>query len=210
MDPDFPYETGCIVTNVAMYIAGTSVRCRSMMDLAIDNLEDACAIIEKAAPQLIHIDVESFQEPVRRALLIMYEQPDQWVMRGLRLAMARLVGTFYGFLTLNPRWAACYEADWKVVHRFIMEDNMYFGQGGCLRSVPAVQRQLLSALAIQVYNRADAAAITASAGGRGNTRVTYVPSSAPMQILPPAYTLNTASCPAGADDKASSSKPSTV
>ena len=157
MDPQFPLETGCIVTNVAMFIAGASVMCRDMMDMAVDNIEDITETVENIAPTLAHIDVDSFQEPVHRALLIMYEQPDQWLLRALRLAMSRFVTSFYGFMILNQNWAPRYKEAWGDVNNNIMHDNLYYGRIGNLRPIPPAHKELLQAAEIKAYNRIQAA-----------------------------------------------------
>lgn len=114
--------------NVAHYIAGAAVLCRPMMDFAIDRIEEATAEIVKKLPTLRNAQLESFEYGVRMALLNMYDEPDQWRIRALRIVMGKLMAACFHIILQSPGWARKFEKLWGSLRIRVVADHKWLYQ----------------------------------------------------------------------------------
>lgn len=114
--------------NVAHYIAGAAVLCRPMMDFAIDRIEEATAEIVKKLPSLRHAQLESFEYGIRMALLNMYDEPDQWRIRALRIVMGKLMAVCFHIILQSPAWAPKFEKLWGALRIRVVADHKWLYQ----------------------------------------------------------------------------------
>lgn len=127
-DPKKPLETKSITHNVSHYIAGAAVLCRPMMDFALERLEETTAEIVKKLPSLRHANLDSFEYGIRLALINMYDEPNQWVIRALRIVMGKLMAACFHIILQSPAWAQKYERLWGVLRVRVVADHKWLYQ----------------------------------------------------------------------------------
>lgn len=103
---------------MAHFIAGTSCLCRLMMDRAITQIDVMLAEIKN----IQHIfrpdsNLDQFEEHLRRALYIMYDEPDQWRIRGLRKVMGKVMNVCFPILLKSVRWNSHYKTRWTEYYQ---------------------------------------------------------------------------------------------
>lgn len=131
-DPKKPLDTIPILKAVATFLAGTGALVRPMMDHALAHLEAAAVAIRRLEPVLRRAHLDEFELCIRRALLIMYDEPDQWRIRALRLAMGRLMAVCLPLVLQSPRWADGYSQLWGVLRvRVVVDHKWLAGAGQC-------------------------------------------------------------------------------
>ena len=129
-DPQKPLATDCITHDVAHYIAGAAVLCRPMMDFALNHIEQATAEIVKKLPVLQNAQLEAFEHGLRMALLNMYEEPDQWIIRALRIVMGKLMAVCFHIILQSPAWSTKFEKLWGVLRVRVVADHKWLYQAG--------------------------------------------------------------------------------
>lgn len=101
-----------------------------MMDLALNQIEEATAEIAKKLPSLRHAQLESFEYGIRLALLNMYDEPDQWRIRALRIVMGKLVAACFHIILQSPGWAQKFETLWGILRVRVVADHKWLYQAG--------------------------------------------------------------------------------
>lgn len=113
---------------MAHYIAGAAVLCRPMMDFALDRIEEATAEITKKLPTLRNAQLESFEYGLRMALLNMYDEPDQWLIRALRIVMGKLMAACFHIILQSPGWSLKFEKLWGSLRIRVVADHKWLYQ----------------------------------------------------------------------------------
>lgn len=108
---------------VAHFLSGTSCLCRPMMDHALDQLDAATEVIEKLVPALRHANLDTFEFDLRVSMLIMYDQPDQWRIRSLRIVMGKLMAVCFPLILQSRRWESVYELLWGILRIRVVADH---------------------------------------------------------------------------------------
>lgn len=137
-DPKKPLATECIMHNVAHYIAGAAVLCRPMMDYAIKRIEEGTAEIVKKLPIIRHSQLESFEYGLRMALLNMYDEPNQWIIRALRIVMGKLMAVCFHIILQSPGWAQKFEKLWGTLRIRVVTDHKWLYQAGLVERNPVI------------------------------------------------------------------------
>lgn len=126
-DPTNPLNTEAAVNNVVHFIAGTSCLCRPMMDQAVDQIDNMTAHIKKLESHLRHaIDLDTFESALRRALYLLYDQPDQWRIRALRIVMGKLMAVCFPLILQSHGWRTKYQEKWgtRYMHETLIQLHM--------------------------------------------------------------------------------------
>lgn len=133
-DPSNPLNLECLVLNTVHFLAGTACLCRPMMDQAIDQIDDTTQQIQRNL-RLLHIaNLDEFEISIRRALLIMYDEPDQWRIRALRIVMGKLMAVCFPLLLQSQRWVT-YRKWWGMLRVRVVADHKWLYQAGmCQRN----------------------------------------------------------------------------
>lgn len=134
-DTKRPLDTIPILKSVATFLAATGALVRPMMDHALERLEAAADAIRQLEPVLRRAHLDDFELCVRRALLVMYGEPDQWRIRALRIAMGRLMAACFPLVLQSPRWPASYAQLWGMLRVRVVVDHKWLASAGrCLAS----------------------------------------------------------------------------
>lgn len=124
-NPDEPLDTSPILKSVAAFLAATSALVYPMMDHALERIDAAAAAIENLTPILDHARLDTFELFLRRALLVVYGEPDQWRVRALRVALGRLAARAFPFVLRSPRWADVYQPLWGILRVRVVVDHKW-------------------------------------------------------------------------------------
>lgn len=104
------------------------------MDQAIDQIDDTTELIQERLPLLRLANLDEFEISLRRALLIMYDEPDQWRIRALRIVMGKLMALCFPLILQNQRWAE-YQKWWGMLRVRVVADHKWLYQCGmCQKS----------------------------------------------------------------------------
>lgn len=125
-----PLDTIPILRSVATFLAGTAALVRPMMDHALAHLEAAAAAIQRLEPMLRSAHLDDFELCLRRALLIMYDEPDQWRIRALRIVMSQLMAACLPLILQSPRWPGGYAQLWGVLRVRVVVDHKWLVSAG--------------------------------------------------------------------------------
>ncbi|KAK4157869.1 hypothetical protein C8A00DRAFT_29254 [Chaetomidium leptoderma] len=124
---------------VLAYISGSSVNCLSMMQAALDGLDQATFQLKRFFEQtppatLKELDMSGLYIPLTAALFLTYEQgSDNDSMFGLRAALAHLLDVTMMYLSLSPGFVDTmtrYWSSWLLPQT--MNDAVYFDEKGLL------------------------------------------------------------------------------
>lgn len=123
-----------LILNTVHFLAGTSCLCRPMMDQAIDQIDETTEKVQGNLESLRLANLDEFEMSIRRALLIMYDEPDQWRIRALRIVMGKLMAVCFPLILQSQRWNI-YEKLWGVLRVRVVADHKWLYQAGmCPRS----------------------------------------------------------------------------
>lgn len=123
-----------LVLNTVHFLAGTSCLCRPMMDQAIDQIDDTTEQVQGNLRFLRVANLDELEISIRRALLIMYDEPDQWRIRALRIVMGKLMAVCFPLLVQSQRWVI-YRKWWGMLRVRVVADHKWLYQAGmCRRS----------------------------------------------------------------------------
>lgn len=100
------------------------------MDQAVDQIDDATKQIQEKLPLLRLANIDDFESSIRRALLIMYDEPDQWRIRALRIVMGKLMAVCFPLVLQSQRWASNYQKWWGVTRVRVVADHKWLVQAG--------------------------------------------------------------------------------
>ncbi len=138
-----------------MFIAGASIACKAMMTYAVEHINNATDVLEKVIVLKYNDDYEmlQFEKPMRTALIIVYEQPNQMgvdtlepdmnLLYELRLALTRLADATLMYGIANKAFRAAIENKWGGIMPQATEDNRYFAAKGLLKPLsPPLQGHL--------------------------------------------------------------------
>ncbi|KAJ4394510.1 telomerase inhibitor [Gnomoniopsis smithogilvyi] len=128
-DPDNPLNIASLVTNTAHFLAGTACLCRPMMDQAVDQIDDTTDLIQDKLSLLRLANIDEFEICIRRALLLMYDEPDQWRIRALRIVMGKLMAVCFPLILQSQRWET-YEKWWGMLRVRVVADHKWLYQAG--------------------------------------------------------------------------------
>lgn len=118
-----------LVLNTVHFLAGTACLCRPMMDQAIDQIDDTTELIQEKVPFLRLANIDEFEISIRRALLIMYDEPDQWRIRALRIVMGKLMAVCFPLILQSHRWDT-YQEWWGMLRVRVVADHRWLYQAG--------------------------------------------------------------------------------
>lgn len=118
-----------LILNTVHFLAGTSCLCRPMMDQAIDQIDDTIEQVRENLGLLRHANLDEFEMSIRRALLIMYGEPDQWRIRALRIVMGKLMAVCFPLILQSQRWKICEEL-WGILRVRIVADHKWLYEAG--------------------------------------------------------------------------------
>lgn len=121
-----------------MYICGASVHCHSMMNYAIEGINDAVELVGRTLPvQYGWGNLARFHEYLLRGLVLAFDQGNRPVMAPLRLHMARLVDVSMMYLVLDHEFRNRFYRYWTPwVFLNCVQDSIFFAQVGMLNSAP--------------------------------------------------------------------------
>lgn len=114
-----------IVNATATFLAGAGALVRPMMDHALTNLEAAAEEMQKLEKTLRGSKLDEFESNIRLALLMMYDQPDQWTIRALRIVMGKLMAVCFPFILQSPRWSRIYQPLWGILRVHVVVDHKW-------------------------------------------------------------------------------------
>ncbi|PSR82705.1 hypothetical protein BD289DRAFT_483690 [Coniella lustricola] len=128
-DPQDPYNTSPIVHAIAHFNAGAAVLCRDMMDCVLTQLDAATENIKLLGQQGAYIhplaNMDLFESMLRRGLLMLYDEPDQWRIRSLRVVMGKLMAVAFPWVLQNPAWGYRYASSWGILHARVVTDHKW-------------------------------------------------------------------------------------
>lgn len=132
-----PLDGESIRRNAYMFVCGSSVDCRSMMDFATDGIDETTQVMECLMPTLYQSrSLARFHEPLRDALAILFDQGDRPLALTMRLALACLADVTLMYLVLNPAFRVPYETTWcPWIALNCLRDNARFKAMGWLDPV---------------------------------------------------------------------------
>lgn len=125
-----PLDTSPILKSVTAFLAATGALVHPMMDHALARIDAAAAAIGGLAPALGHARLDTFELFLRRALLAMYGEPDQWRVRALRVALGRLAARAFPLVLRSPRWAGAYQPLWGILRVRVVVDHKWLVAAG--------------------------------------------------------------------------------
>lgn len=99
------------------------------MDQAIDQIDDTTDLIQEKVPLLRLANIDEFEISIRRALLIMYDEPDQWRIRALRIVMGKLMAVCFPLILQSQRWET-YQKWWGMLRVRAVADHRWLYQAG--------------------------------------------------------------------------------
>lgn len=133
-DPSNLLNLESLVLNTVHFLAGTACLCRPMMDQAIDQIDDTTEQFQRNLGLLSVANLDEFEISIRRALIIMYDDPDQWRIRALRIVMGKLLAVCFPLLLQSQRWVI-YQKWWGMLRMRVVADHKWLYQAGmCQRS----------------------------------------------------------------------------
>lgn len=133
-DPNNPLNMESLVLNTVHFLAGAACLCRPMMDQAIDQIDYTIEQVRRNFGVLRVANLDEFEMSIRQALLIMYNENDQWRIRALRIVMGKLIAVCFPLLVQSQRWVI-YRKWWGVLRVRVVADHMWLYQAGmCQRS----------------------------------------------------------------------------
>ena len=144
LNADGPLQGHSIFHNVFMYIAGLSVDCGSLMEYALEAVNNATAALAQIMPQDYQFLTPAFWQHLHPALSLMFDQGERPAIIPLRLAMCKLFDATFLYLMMNPAFQQHYMQTWTpYVFNLCCADNVYFAGQGQLgpASQPAPQNQ---------------------------------------------------------------------
>lgn len=118
--------------NVAHYIAGAAVMCRPMMDYALSRIEEGTDEIVQLLPTLRQAQLDSFEYGIRMALINMYAENDQWLIRALRIVMGKLMAACFHIILQSPAWTTKFEKLWGNLRARVVADHKWLYEGKML------------------------------------------------------------------------------
>lgn len=125
-----PLDTSPILKSVTAFLAATGALVYPMMNHALARIDAAAAAIGDLAPALGHARLDTFELFLRRALLAMYGEPDQWRVRAIRVALGRLAARAFPLVLRSPRWAGAYQPLWGVLRVRVVVDHKWLVAAG--------------------------------------------------------------------------------
>ncbi|POS79752.1 hypothetical protein DHEL01_v201847 [Diaporthe helianthi] len=131
-DPDNPSRMTPITDNVAHYVCGAAVLCRSMMDEAVRRIDKARAEIVQQLPVVQQNSrmFDKFEHGFRMALINMYAEPNQPLLRDLRIVVGKLVADIFHVVLQSPAWSTKYERHWGILRVRAVADHKWLYQAG--------------------------------------------------------------------------------
>lgn len=93
------------------------------MDHALTHLEAATEEIQKLVPVLRNSNLDDFEVYIRRALLLMYGEFDQWRIRALRIVMGKLMAVCFPLIIQSARWRPIYQRLWGLLRVRVVVDH---------------------------------------------------------------------------------------
>ncbi|KAJ4424820.1 telomerase inhibitor [Gnomoniopsis sp. IMI 355080] len=133
-EPDNPLNMESLVLNTVHFLAGTACLCRPMMDQAIDQIDDTTELVQETVQILRLVNIDEFESSIRRALLIMYDEPDQWRIRALRIVVGKLMAVCFPLILQSQRWDT-YQEWWGMLRVRVVADHRWLYQAGmCQRN----------------------------------------------------------------------------
>lgn len=112
--------------------------CHPMMNMAINRIDEARAEIVKKLPILRQAQLEGFEYGLRMALLNMYAEPDQWIIRALRIAVGKLIGACFHIILQSPAWPTKFEKLWGILRVRVVADHKWLYQAGLCQRNPVI------------------------------------------------------------------------
>lgn len=109
-----------------------------MMDFALERIEEATAEIVKKLPSLRHAQLESFEYGIRMALINMYEEPNQWLIRALRIVMGKLMAACFHIILQSPGWSQKFEKLWGILRIRVVADHKWLYQAELCERNPVI------------------------------------------------------------------------
>jgi hypothetical protein len=98
-----------------------------MMQFAVDALNDIADVADNILPTHYLCDLSRFHEPLRAALVMVFDQGDRPILGILRLALARIVDVSLMYFVLNPGFRAPFMTLWcPYVYFNCVRDNDWF------------------------------------------------------------------------------------
>lgn len=128
----------CVLDNVAHFVAGAAVLCHPMMNMALNRIDEARAEIVKKLPILRHAQLEGFEHGLRMALINMYAEPDQWIIRALRITVGKLIGACFHIILQSPAWPTKFEKLWGTLRVRVVADHKWLYQAGLCERNPVI------------------------------------------------------------------------
>lgn len=105
------------------------------MDQAVNQLDDTIERISEKLPLMNLANIDEFEISIRRALLIMYDEPDQWRIRALRIVMGKMMALCFPLILQSQRWAGTYQKWWGMMRVRVVADHKWLYQAGmCQKS----------------------------------------------------------------------------
>lgn len=96
-----------------------------MMDHALTHIEAAAEAIQKLEATLRGSRLDEFESNIRCALLMMYDQADQWTIRALRIVMGKLLAVSFPLILQSPRWSRSYQQLWGILRVHVVVDHKW-------------------------------------------------------------------------------------
>lgn len=102
-----------------------------MMDHALTQIDTATDEIKLLGEQGMYnhhpeANMDLFESMLRRALLMTYDEPDQWRIRALRVVMGKLLAVAFPWVLQSPDWGFRYAGFWGLLHARIVTDHSKF------------------------------------------------------------------------------------
>jgi hypothetical protein len=115
------------------------VLCRPMMDLALNRLEAARPEIVKRLPTIQQSGrLDEFEAHLRISLLAMYAEPNQPLLRDLRIAVGKLVADCAHVILQSADWQNKYRGLWGILRIRVVADHKWLYQAGCCQRNPVI------------------------------------------------------------------------
>lgn len=120
-----------IVHAVAHFLAGAACVCHPLMGHTFTQIETAAEEIRKLTSDLRRFeDLDRFSDSLRVAFAMACDEPDQWRIRALRVAMGKLMAIAFPIVLQNPRWLTKYGTEWGLLHMRLVTDHKWLSDTG--------------------------------------------------------------------------------
>jgi hypothetical protein len=109
-----------------------------MMDMALNRIEAARPEIVKELPTIQRARLDDFEYHIRMALINLYAEPNQPLLRDLRIVVGKLVAACLHIILQSPAWHTKYEKLWGILRVRVVADHKWLYQAGLCGRNPVI------------------------------------------------------------------------